>query len=62
MKINPYYTRDYIYSYGRAHYTLGNTERAINALEKTQLQNKSTMPIALPEIKTQQLDEHGVNE
>jgi adenylate cyclase len=47
MKINPYYTWDYLFNLGWAHYTLGNQDKAIEALEKAQQRNESVIPIKL---------------
>jgi tetratricopeptide (TPR) repeat protein len=47
MKINPYYTWDYLFNLGWAHYMLGNHDKAIDALEKAQLRNESVVPIKL---------------
>ena len=45
MEINPYYTWDYPYNIGRAHYTHGKHEKAIVALEKAQARNENAIPI-----------------
>jgi TolB-like protein/DNA-binding winged helix-turn-helix (wHTH) protein/Tfp pilus assembly protein PilF len=47
MKINPYYTWDYLFNLGWAHYMLGNQDKAIEALEKAQQRNESVIPIKL---------------
>ena len=47
MRINPYYTWDYLFNLGWAHYMLGNHDKAIDALEKAQQRNESVVPIKL---------------
>lgn len=47
MKLNPYYTWDYPYNLGRAHYVLGHYDKAISALEKAQARNENAVPIKL---------------
>jgi adenylate cyclase len=47
MKINPYYTWDYLFNLGWAYYLLGNQDKAIDALEKAQQRNESAVPIKL---------------
>lgn len=47
MAINPYFTWDYLFNLGWAHYMLGNQEAAIDALEKAQQRNESIVPIKL---------------
>lgn len=47
MQLNPYYTWDYLYNLGRAHYTLGNYDQAIGALEKAQQRNENAIPVKL---------------
>jgi tetratricopeptide (TPR) repeat protein len=47
MKINPYYTWDYLFNLGWAHYMLGSQDKAIEALEKAQQRNESVVPIKL---------------
>ena len=45
MQLNPYYTWDYLYNKGRALYTLGHYQDAINSLEQAQLRNENAVPI-----------------
>jgi adenylate cyclase len=47
MKINPYYTWDYLYNQGRAYYTLGQYENAIHALEQAQTRNENAIPVKI---------------
>jgi len=47
MQLNPYYTWDYLYNKGRALYTLGQYQDAINSLEQAQLRNENAVPIKL---------------
>ena len=47
MQLNPFYTWDYPYNLGRAYYTLGQTEKAINALEAAKTRNPNVVPIRL---------------
>jgi adenylate cyclase len=47
MQLNPYYTWDYLYNVGRAHYTLGNHDQAIDALEKAQERNENAIPVKI---------------
>ena len=47
MKINPYFTWDYLFNLGLAHYTLGDHARAIEALESAQERNENAVPIKL---------------
>lgn len=47
MKLNPYYTWDYLFNLGWAHYMLGNQEKAITALEQAQQRNETVVPIKL---------------
>lgn len=47
MKINPYYTWDYLFNLGWAHYMLGEHNKAIGALEAAQQRNESAIPIKL---------------
>jgi len=47
MQLNPFYTWDYPYNLGRAYYTLGQNEKAINALEAAKTRNPNVVPIRL---------------
>ncbi|MGD8276011.1 MAG: winged helix-turn-helix domain-containing tetratricopeptide repeat protein [Thiohalocapsa sp.] len=47
VQLNPYYTWDYPYNLGRAYYTLGRYEEAIEALDKAQERNENAAPIKL---------------
>lgn len=47
MRLNPYYTWDYLYNLGRAYYTLGRYEDATSALEKARERNENVIPIRL---------------
>jgi adenylate cyclase len=47
MQLNPYYTWDYLFNQGRAYYTLGRYQEAVNALEKAQARNENVIPIKL---------------
>lgn len=47
MQLNPYYTWDYPYNLGRAHYMLGDYDAAIAALESAQGRNENAVPIKL---------------
>ncbi len=47
MKLNPYYTWDYLYNKGRALYALGRYEEAIDALELGEERNENAIPIKL---------------
>ena len=47
MKINPYYTWDYLYNQGRAYYALGQYQNAINALEHAQTRNENAIPVKI---------------
>lgn len=44
MRLNPFYTWDYLYNLGRAYYTLGKYSDAINVLEKAVERNENAMP------------------
>ena len=41
MKLNPYYSWDYVYNLGRAHYTLGNYQQAVDLLAEALQRNES---------------------
>jgi adenylate cyclase len=41
MELNPFYSWDYLYNLGRAHYTLGNYEEAADSLEQALQRNAS---------------------
>lgn len=47
MQLNPYYTWDYPYNLGRAHYLQGRYEEAVASLEKAQARNENAAPIRL---------------
>ena len=47
MRLNPYYTWDYLYNLGSAKYMLGDYDAAITALEKAQERNENAIPIKL---------------
>lgn len=47
MRLNPFYTWDYPYNLGRAHYTLGRIDDAISALEAARERNESAVPVRL---------------
>ena len=41
MKLNPYYTWDYLYNLGRAHYALGQYQRAVQYLQQALERNEA---------------------
>jgi len=47
MQLNPFYTWDYPYNLGRAYYTLGRYDDAIEALERALERNENAVPIRL---------------
>ncbi len=47
MRLNPYYTWEYLYILGIAHYTLGDYDAAIKALEDAQARNENVTQIKL---------------
>jgi len=47
MKINPYYTWDYLFNLGRAYYALNQYTEAIDVLEKAQERNERAVPVKL---------------
>ena len=47
MRLNPYYTWDYLYNLGRAYYTKGHYKKAIEVLEKARERNENAIPIRL---------------
>ena len=47
MRLNPYYTWDYLYNLGRAYAETGRYEEAIEALEKARDRNESAIPVRL---------------
>ncbi|MDH5517108.1 MAG: winged helix-turn-helix domain-containing protein [Gammaproteobacteria bacterium] len=47
MLLNPFYTWDYPYNQGRAYYTLGRYDEAIEVLEKAATRNENAIPIKL---------------
>jgi len=47
IKLNPYYTWDYLFNVGFSHYLLGNYTKTIQFLEKAQARNENALPIKL---------------
>jgi TolB-like protein/DNA-binding winged helix-turn-helix (wHTH) protein/tetratricopeptide (TPR) repeat protein len=47
MRLNPYYTWDYLYNLGHAYYFLGRYDEAIEALTRAQERNENAMPVRL---------------
>ena len=47
MQLNPFYTWDYPYNLGRAYYTLGRYDDAIEVLERALERNENAVPIRL---------------
>jgi tetratricopeptide (TPR) repeat protein len=47
MRLNPYYTWDYLYNLGRAYYSTGRYIEAIDTLEKARDRNENAMPVRL---------------
>jgi adenylate cyclase len=47
MRLNPYYTWDYLFNVGYAHYLLGNYVQAVESLEKAQSRNENAIPIKI---------------
>ncbi|MFW2440557.1 MAG: tetratricopeptide repeat protein, partial [Arenicellales bacterium] len=47
MRLNPYYTWDYLYNLGRAYSDTGRYEEAIEALEKARERNEDAIPVRL---------------
>ena len=47
MALNPFYTWDYPYNLGRAYYTLGRYNEAIETLEKARTRNENAIPVRL---------------
>ena len=47
MRLNPYYTWDYLFNVGYAHYLLGDYEQAVESLEKAQSRNENAIPIKI---------------
>jgi len=45
MQLNPYYTWDYLFNVGLAHYLLGDYTQAITFLEKAQARNENAIPV-----------------
>jgi TolB-like protein/DNA-binding winged helix-turn-helix (wHTH) protein/Flp pilus assembly protein TadD len=45
MQLNPYYTWDYLFNVGLAHYLLGDYNQAITYLEKAQARNENVIPV-----------------
>lgn len=47
MRLNPYYTWDYLYNLGRAYYAQGHYKKAIEILEKARDRNENAIPVRL---------------
>ena len=47
MQLNPYYTWDYLYNLGRAYYSSGQIDKAIESLEQARTRNENAVPIRL---------------
>jgi TolB-like protein/DNA-binding winged helix-turn-helix (wHTH) protein/Flp pilus assembly protein TadD len=47
MSLNPYYTWEYLYVLGVAHYMLGDYDEAITTLEKAQVRNENVAQVKL---------------
>jgi len=47
MRLNPYYTWDYLFNLGHAYYMLGESDSAIKVLEKAQERNENAIPVKL---------------
>lgn len=47
MRLNPYYTWDYLYNLGRAYYSAGRYKEAIVELEKARDRNENALPVRL---------------
>ena len=47
MRLNPYYTWDYLYNLGRAYYSAGRYNEAIVELEKARDRNENALPVRL---------------
>jgi tetratricopeptide (TPR) repeat protein len=47
ITLNPYYTWDYPYNLGRAYYTLGRYDEAIEVLEEARGRNENAVPVRL---------------
>jgi len=47
MRLNPYYTWDYLYNLGSAYYTLGRYDESIRELEKARDRNENAIPVRL---------------
>jgi len=47
MQLNPYYTWDYLFNAGLAHYLLGDYTQAITYLEKAQARNENAIPVKM---------------
>ncbi|MEN8711157.1 MAG: winged helix-turn-helix domain-containing protein [Arenicellales bacterium] len=47
MRLNPYYTWDYLYNLGRAYYSAGRYDEAIVELEKARDRNENALPVRL---------------
>jgi len=47
MKLNPYYTWDYLFNVGFAYYLMGDYAQAIESLEKAQARNENASPVKM---------------
>ena len=47
MRLNPYYTWDYLYNLGRAYVETGNYDEGINALEAARDRNENVIPVRI---------------
>jgi hypothetical protein len=47
MRLNPYYTWNYLYTQGSAHYMRGDYEAAITTLEQAQARNENVVQVKL---------------
>ena len=47
MQLNPYYTWDYPYNLGRAYYSSGQIDKAIESLEQARTRNENAVPVRL---------------
>ena len=47
MRLNPYYTWDYLYNLGRAYLETGRVDEAITALEKARDRNENAIPVRI---------------
>lgn len=47
MKLNPYYTWNYLYTHGNAYFILGDYDKAIELYEEAQVRNQNTIQLKL---------------